>query len=181
NVVMEEEIGEFPYVTRRFVPRPCMQCANPSCTLVCPTAATYSRPDGIVVVDYDKCIGCRYCIAACPYGARSFDYGHNYAPDLTPHERTPSPEYGQRRARITNRSPEGNVRKCSFCLHRLEKGLNPSCAETCIGHAIHFGDLRDPEGECRLHGEKLSEMLRSRGSMRLKEELGNDPSVYYLT
>ena len=181
NVVMEEEVGEFPYVTRRFLPRPCMQCANSSCSQVCPTAATYRRPDGIVVVDYDKCIGCRYCIAACPYGARSFDFGENYAKDLTPHERQPSPEYGEQRLRVAGQSPDGNVRKCTFCLHRLANGLNPACAETCIGHAIHFGNLNDPEGTCRIHGEKLQELLVTRTHMRLKEELGNDPSVYYLT
>lgn len=181
NVVMEEEVGEYPYVTRRFLPRPCMQCANSSCTLVCPTGATYHRPDGIVAVDYDRCIGCRYCIAACPYGARSFDYGETYAPDLTPHERQPSPEYGQYRQRDPHRSPSGNVRKCTFCVHRLANGLNPACAETCIGRAIHFGNLADPEGRCTLHGEVLRELLVKRSHMRLKEEIGNEPAVYYLT
>ncbi|RMG41135.1 MAG: 4Fe-4S dicluster domain-containing protein, partial [Planctomycetota bacterium] len=78
-VVLEEEIGEYPNVRRRFIPRPCMQCEKPSCTMVCPTAATYTRDDGVTVIDYDKCIGCRYCITACPYGARSFDFGHDYA------------------------------------------------------------------------------------------------------
>ncbi|GIW78471.1 MAG: hypothetical protein KatS3mg105_0278 [Gemmatales bacterium] len=77
-VVLEEEIGTYPNVERRFIPRPCMQCQQPSCTQVCPTKATYHRPDGVIVIDYDKCIGCRYCMAACPYGARSFDFGHNY-------------------------------------------------------------------------------------------------------
>lgn len=181
TVVMEEEVGEFPNVTRRFLPRPCMQCANSSCTQVCPTGATYHRPDGIVAVEYDKCIGCRYCIAACPYGARSFDYGHNYAEDLTPHEKQPSPEYGLYRRREEGRSPEGNVRKCTFCLHRLANGLSPACAETCIGHAIHFGDLHDPEAKCTVHGERLRELLAARSHMRLKEELGNEPAVYYLT
>lgn len=180
NVVMEEESGTFPYVTRQFLARPCMQCAVPSCTAVCPTGATYRRPDGIVVVDYDKCFGCRYCIAACPYGARCFDYGHNYAPELAPPERQPSPEYGEYRARKKGQSPMGNVRKCTFCLHRITKGLNPACAETCIGKAIHFGDLNDPEGQCRLHGEKLQDLLTKRQPYRLKEELGNEPSVYYL-
>jgi len=181
HVVMEEEVGEFPFVTRRFIPRPCMQCANSSCTLVCPTGATYHRPDGIVAIDYDKCIGCRYCIAACPYGARSFDYGETYAPDLTPHERRPSPEYGQYRQRDPKKSPSGNVRKCTFCLHRLANGLNPACAETCIGRAIHFGNLADPDAKCTLHGETLRELLANRSHIRLKEELGNEPSVYYLT
>ncbi len=181
NVVMEEEVGEYPYVTRRFLPRPCMQCANSSCTQVCPTGATYHRPDGIVAVDYDKCIGCRYCIAACPYGARSFDYGETYEKDLNPHERQPSPEYGEYRRRDPKKSPSGNVRKCTFCLHRLANGLNPACAETCIGRAIHFGNLADPEAKCTLHGETLRELLATRSHMRLKEELGNDPAVHYLT
>ncbi|KAF0245709.1 MAG: putative molybdopterin oxidoreductase iron-sulfur binding [Planctomycetota bacterium] len=181
NVVMEEETGEYPHVARRFLPRPCMQCAVPSCTQVCPTGATWSRPDGIVAVDYDKCIGCRYCIAACPYGARSFDFGDTYSPDLNPHERRPSPEYGEHRSREKGSSPIGNVRKCTFCLHRLAVGLSPSCAETCIGHAIHFGNFADPDGRCTVHGESLRELLATRGHMRLKEELGNEPSVYYLT
>ena len=180
NVVLEEEAGQYPHVTRRFLSRPCMQCRQSSCTSVCPTGATYHRPDGIVAVDYDLCIGCRYCISACPYGARCFDYGHTYADDLTPHEREPSPEYGENRLRRKGQSPINNVRKCTFCLHRLAKGLNPACAETCIGRAIHFGDLNDPEGRCLVHGENLRHLLASRSYMRLKEELGNEPSVYYL-
>ena len=181
NVVMEEEVGEYPDVRRRFVFRPCMQCAKSSCSTVCPTGATYHRPDGIVAVDYDKCIGCRYCIAACPYGARSFDYGHNYNETPTPYEAQPSPEYGLNRKREGKQSPIGNVRKCTFCLHRLTKGLHPACAETCMGHAIHFGNLNDPEGRCLVHGEKLRELLATRNHQRLKEEIGNEPSVYYLT
>lgn len=181
NVVLEEEVGEYPHVTRRFMPRPCMQCANSSCSQVCPTGATYHRPDGIVAVDYEKCIGCRYCISACPYGARSFDYGDNYAPDLTPHERQPSPEYGENRHRRPGASPIGNVRKCTFCLHRITNGLPPACATTCMGRAIHFGNLKDPEATCMAHGENLQELLRTRSHMRLKEELGNEPAVHYLT
>lgn len=179
NVVMEEELGEYPNVTRRFISRPCMQCEKSSCTLVCPTGATYHREDGIVAVDYDKCIGCRYCIAACPYGARSFDYGENY-PE-TPYGAEPSPEYGENRIRKKGKSPIGNVRKCTFCLHRITKGLPPACSATCIGQAIHFGNLNDPEGKCMTHGEKIQELLTKRSHMRLKEELGNEPSVYYLT
>ncbi len=181
NVVMEEEVGEFPHVTRRFLPRPCMHCQQPSCTDVCPTAATYRRRDGIVLVDYDRCIGCRYCIAACPYGARSFDFGHDYQPGLSLHERQPSPELGEHRSRAAGESPIGNVRKCTFCLHRVVNSLAPACATTCMGHAIHFGDLADPDARCMVHGENLQELLRTRSHMRLKEELGNEPSVYYLT
>ena len=181
NVVLEEEVGEYPDVRRQFIFRPCMQCANSSCVKVCPTGATYHREDGIVAIDYDKCIGCRYCIAACPYGSRSFDYGEDYHETPTAFESQPSPEYGENRKREKGKSPSGNVRKCTFCLHRLKKGLSPACAETCMGRAIHFGNLNDPEGRCLVHGEKLQRLLSTRSHMRLKEELGNEPSVYYLT
>ena len=181
SVVLEEETGDYPDVSRHFLFRPCMQCAQSSCTKVCPTGATYHRADGIVEIDYDRCIGCRYCIEACPYGARSFDYGENYNETPTPYEEQPSPEYGENRKRRRKRSPIGNVRKCTFCVHRLTKNLPPACAATCIGHAIHFGNLNDPEARCVVHGEKLQELLAARSHMRLKEELGNEPSVYYLT
>ena len=180
NVVMEEEVGTYPHVRRTFLSRPCMQCTKSACTLVCPTQATYHRKDGIVVVNYDRCIGCRYCIAACPYMARSFDYGHNYHTTQTKYEEAPAPEYGENRTRRAHRSPEGNVRKCTFCLHRITRGLSPACAATCLGRAIHFGDLNDPDARCRVHGEKLQELLVTRAHMRLKEELGNEPAVYYL-
>jgi molybdopterin-containing oxidoreductase family iron-sulfur binding subunit len=181
NVVLEEEMGEYPHLTRRFISRPCMQCANSSCTKVCPTSATYHRADGIVAIDYDKCIGCRYCIAACPYGARSFDYGHNYGVEkLTPHEAEPSPEYAEYRPRESGKSPIGNARKCTFCLHRVMKKMPPACAVTCMGYAIHFGNLKDPKATCMVHGENLRELLATRNWMRLKEELDNQPSVYYL-
>ena len=182
NVVMEQEMGTYPHTKRIFIPRPCMQCENSSCTTVCPVKATYHREDGIVVVDYDKCIGCKYCIAACPYGARSFDYGHNYSEDLSNlWEQQPSPEYGEHRKRENHESPVGNVRKCTFCLHRITNGLAPACAATCIGNAIHFGNLADANGKCMAHGENLQELLATNNYMRLKEELGNEPRVFYLT
>ena len=181
NVVMEEEIGEYPHIGRKFIFRPCMQCANSSCSKVCPTGASHKRDDGIIAINYDDCIGCKYCIAACPYGARSYDYGENYHETQMPYEAQPSPEYGEYRVREKGKSPEGNVRKCMFCLHRLKKGLAPACAETCIGHAIHFGNLKDNQGKCLVHGELLQELLSARNHTRLKEELGNEPSVYYLT
>lgn len=183
NVVLEKESGTYPYNKKVFISRPCMQCERSSCTMVCPVSATYHREDGIVVVDYDKCIGCRYCIAACPYGARSFDYGHNYSEDgSNPWEQQPSPEYGgQYSKREKGVSPEGNVRKCTFCLHRIYNGMAPACAATCIGNAIHFGNINDPDGTCMVHGENLQELLATRNYMRLKEETGNEPRVFYLT
>lgn len=182
NVVIEKETGIYPYNKKTFLSRPCMQCEKSSCTMVCPVSATYHREDGIVVVDYDKCIGCKYCIAACPYGARSFDYGHNYSEDLSnPWEQQPSPEYGQHRKRENHESPIGNVRKCTFCLHRITNGIAPACSTTCMGHAIHFGNLADQDAKCMAHGENLQELLATRNYMRLKEEIGNEPRVYYLT
>ena len=125
NVVLEEESGTYPYNKKVFIPRPCMQCERSSCTMVCPVSATYHREDGIVVVDYDKCIGCRYCIASCPYGARSFDYGHNYSEDLSnPWEQQPSPEYGQHRKRkTTNRQLAMYENALSVCIELLTELL----------------------------------------------------------
>lgn len=175
--VLEEEIGTYPNVSRRFVPRPCMQCDKPPCVPVCPVRATYKRPDGIVEVDYDACIGCRYCITACPYGARYFDFGENYT-DGTPespvlYETRASPEYGKKWSRKKRQSPVGNVRKCQFCLHRVSAGMLPGCVTTCLGGATYFGDANDPES-------LLSELMGSPRGTRLKEELGTEPNVYYL-
>lgn len=184
--VVEEEIGVYPQVSRRFTPRPCLQCDNPPCVPVCPVNATYMRPDGIVAVDYDQCIGCRYCMIACPYNSRYFDFGFsNY--DEAPEsegaalgagaagviESLPMYEYGQARARKREQSPIGNVRKCHFCLHRLEVGQLPACTVTCIGHATYFGDANDPDS-------LVSELVTQHNIMRLREELGTEPKVYYL-
>lgn len=174
--VVEQEVGSYPNVSRRFTPRPCMQCDNPPCVPVCPVGATYKRPDGIVAIDYDVCIGCRYCIAACPYGARTFDFGENYTGVTTPaqpYEREASFEYGRAWSRQNGQSPVGNVRKCQFCLHRLEEGMLPACVTTCVGGATYFGDANDPES-------LVSYLISRPNTMRLKEELGTQPKVHYL-
>ncbi len=184
--VMDEEIGTYPNVTRRFLPRPCMQCDEPPCVDVCPVSATYKRPDGIVAVDYQDCIGCRYCITACPYNARTFDFGSFYTkgtPAQGPaivgeaktvaYEKADSFEYGKRWQRGSGDSPVGNVRKCQFCTHRLDAGMLPACTTTCIGRATYFGDANDADA-------LVSELIGSANVIRLKEEMGTQPKVYYL-
>lgn len=184
--VLEEEVGTYPNVTRKFLPRPCMQCENPPCTPVCPVNATYTNEEGVVVIDYDQCIGCRYCITACPYGARTFDFGLTYTQN-TPtglpfllgeasaaaYERSGGYEYGEVHQRQGEESPIGNVRKCHFCLHRLAEGMLPGCVTTCIGRATLFGDANDPDS-------LVAELIAKPNVMRLKEELGTKPRVYYL-
>ena len=183
-VVLDGILGERPDDRPLFMTKPCFHCEHPPCVSVCPVGATFKRrQDGIVAVDYDRCIGCRYCITACPYGARFFDFGENYGAvaEGTPYAQVPSPEYRQFRVRAPGASPVGNVRKCTFCLHLQDEegrynraaGRWPACAKTCTGHAIRFGDLGDPESE-------VSRLLRARQPIRLKEELGTEPNVYYL-
>jgi len=176
--VVEEELGEFPNVRKRFTPRPCMQCANPPCTPVCPVGATYQRPDGIVAVDYDVCIGCRYCLAACPYHARTSDFGDFYGdgtPEIMDYETRPNFEYGRewKREPGHHASPIGNAHKCHFCLHRIENGMLPACVTTCLGGATYFGDYNDEQS-------LVHELAGAARMMRLKEELGTKPMTFYL-
>ncbi|HVA37062.1 MAG TPA: 4Fe-4S dicluster domain-containing protein [Candidatus Dormibacteraeota bacterium] len=187
--VIDTEVGTYPNVARKFLPRPCMQCDNPPCVPVCPVGATWKRPDGIVEIDYNACIGCRYCITACPYQARTFDFGENWTDDAAQgpegalsldashaYEEQPNFEYGVEWTRGEGpipKSPVGNARKCTFCVHRLEQEMLPMCVTTCIGRATFFGDLDDP-------GSLVAEMASRPNAQRLKEELNTKPKVYYL-
>ncbi|KJS87196.1 MAG: (4Fe-4S)-binding protein [Peptococcaceae bacterium BICA1-8] len=174
--VIEREIGKYPNVRKSFLPRPCMHCENPPCVSVCPVKATYKRPDGIVSINYERCIGCRYCLNACPYGARQFDWGEYYTentPEIQPYEKVANYEYGKGRVRGKGDSPVGNARKCHFCLHRIKRGILPACVTTCMGRATYFGDLNDKKS-------LVHELVGTPRVMRLKEELGTKPSVYYL-
>lgn len=186
--VIEEEFGEFPNVQVRFTPRPCMQCDEPPCVPVCPVNATWKRPDGIVAIDYDKCIGCRYCLTACPYGARTSDFGESYIADVAegadaaeevvfgaqaPWMEQPNHEYGKQWVRADHQSPEGNARKCHFCLHRLEVGQLPKCATSCIGRATYFGDQNDPNS-------LVNELIRTHRVQTLLPHKGTKPRVFYI-
>ncbi len=188
--VVTEERGEFPNVHIKFTPRPCMQCDNPSCTSVCPVRATWKRPDGVVVIDYDRCIGCRYCLTACPYGARTSDFGEYYTngaaagapatedrpvegPNLS-YETRPNHEYAKHWRRHGHHSPIGNARKCHFCLHRLEKAMLPMCVTTCIGRATYFGDRNDPDS-------LVMELISRNNYETLLPHKGTRPQVFYLT
>lgn len=187
--VVTEEFGEFPNVQLRFTPRPCMQCDKPPCVPVCPVRATWKRPDGIVAIDYDKCIGCRYCIAACPYGARTSDFGERYTDGVAegcpegadtpmvgaeaPWMGQPSHEYGKAWVRKDHQSPMGNARKCHFCLHRLEVGQLPQCTTTCIGRATYFGDSNDPDS-------LVTELITKNNVQTLLPHKGTQPRVFYV-
>jgi len=138
------EKGTYPNVSRSFLPRLCNQCSEPQCVSVCPTGATYKRKeDGIIVVDSDICIGCKYCMQACPYDARF----------INPNT--------------------GTADKCDFCLHRVTKGLEPSCVNTCQGRARIFGDLNDPNSE-------VAKLVATEPVTVLRQEMGTKPNVFYI-
>jgi Fe-S-cluster-containing dehydrogenase component len=144
----------------------CFQCADPPCVKVCPVGATWQEPDGITVVDYDWCIGCRYCMAACPYWARRFNWS---APDVPAAEVNPNQHYLGNRARKV-----GVVEKCTFCIHRSRQGRLPACVEACPTGARVFGNLLDPNSEIRW-------VLANKRVFRLKEDLKTEPRFWYFT
>ncbi|MGD9924383.1 MAG: 4Fe-4S dicluster domain-containing protein [Pseudorhodoplanes sp.] len=173
--VLDIETGSYPNVRRTFVPVGCQHCDDPPCMHVCPTTATRKRPDGIVAIDYDLCIGCAYCDVACPYQARfkidRIDFAYGTAMD---HEQARRDE---RRVGVSQ--------KCTFCSDRIDFGkandlvpgvdaqATPACVNSCIADALHFGDVDDPDSN-------VSRLLRENGSFRMHAELGTDPNFHYL-
>ncbi|MBW6534957.1 MAG: 4Fe-4S dicluster domain-containing protein [Mariniphaga sp.] len=147
-----------------YVPVQCQQCENPPCVKVCPVKATWKEPDGITVVDYNWCIGCRYCMAACPYGARHFNWGE---PNVPAEEINTNMHYLGNRPRM-----KGVVEKCTFCIQRSREGKYPACVEICPVGARKFGNLLDPNSEIRY-------ILENKRVLVLKQELNTQPKFYY--
>ena len=147
----------------------CNHCTNPPCVRVCPTKATFKREDGVVMMDQHRCIGCRFCMAGCPFGVRSFNWGD---PRKAPKELNPgfptNPQYPTR--------SKGVVEKCTFCAERLAKGLLPVCVEAANAmkeDVMFFGDLADPDSNVR-------SVLRKHYTIRRKPELGSEPNLFFI-
>lgn len=153
-----------PEPDKYYMPVQCQQCRESPCTQVCPVQATWREPDGLVVVDYNWCIGCRYCMAACPYDARRFNYKK---PTIPTEAINPNQSYLSNRIR-----PKGVVEKCTFCLHRTREGKYPACLEVCPTGARVFGNLLDPDSE-------INYILNNKRVYILKEEIGTVPRFYY--
>jgi len=155
---------EVPVDGRFYLGTQCFQCENPPCVDVCPVRATWKEPDGIVVVDYDWCIGCRYCQAACPYFARRFNWSE---PQVPVEEINPTQHYLGNRLR-----KKGVMEKCTFCIQRTRDGKNPACVEACPTGARIFGNLLDAKSEIRW-------VLANKKVFRLREDLGTEPKFWY--
>jgi len=159
HAVLDYEIAGRP--DKWYMPVQCMQCAKPTCVYGCPVKATWKEPDGIVTIEYDKCIACRNCMVTCPYSARHFNW---VEPEVPPKEVNPE---------VPLEEKAGTVEKCTFCVQRTRKGGTTACTEACPVGARKFGDLNDPESE-------VSQLLKTRRVWRLKEEYGNEPMIWYV-
>ncbi|MBU0673917.1 MAG: 4Fe-4S dicluster domain-containing protein [Proteobacteria bacterium] len=155
---------EVPVERKFYMGVQCFHCENAPCIKACPTKATWREPDGIVVVDYDWCIGCRYCLAACPYWGRRFNWG---APQVPRGEINPKQHYLGNRMRM-----KGVMEKCTFCIQRTRQGKLPACADACPTGSRVFGNLLDPDSEIRF-------VLANKKVFRFKEDLGTDPKFWY--
>jgi Fe-S-cluster-containing dehydrogenase component len=191
--VFRFEQGTFPDTKMSFLPRPCQHCDNAPCVKVCPVGSRFKREDGIVLTDPDRCIGCRYCELACPYGVNYFNW---QTPDkaqysivdwkdedlepvtggLVPPYKNPDLDelWGDEQRRTAGGGhAKGVMEKCTFCVHRVEKGLDPACVETCPTDALVFGDIDD-------ESSPISKYVHEKRSWQLLEEAGTSPSVFYV-
>ncbi|MEA5025806.1 Tetrathionate reductase subunit B [bioreactor metagenome] len=162
NEGMDGAQGQFPNLTKSWRPIACQHCENAPCVKVCPVGATYKAEDGRVLINYERCIGCRYCMAACPYNARVFNWEKSV--------REPGFNYGDNDVPVRK---VGIVEKCSMCKERTDTGLEPMCVKVCPAKARKFGDLNDPESE-------VSRLIRVKNGQQLLSEKGTKPQVYYL-
>jgi molybdopterin-containing oxidoreductase family iron-sulfur binding subunit len=183
-----EETGDYPNVRTRYLTRPCMHCENPPCIKVCPVQATFKDDEGLVRQNYERCIGCRLCTVACPYGVRYFNW---YAPEWEgsfSEYHNPDRVEGKGSLEGPAIRPLGVVEKCTFCIHRLQKvraqavaenrdfrpdEYIPACVQTCTGKARFFGNMDDPNSSVAL-------LSQSQRSFRLLEDVGTHPQVIYL-
>ena len=159
--VLDGALGEYPNLTRSYTPLACQHCENAACLKACPTGATYKDDKGRVEIDYDKCIGCRMCMAACPYNARVFNWNDPY--------RSAGFEYGD--SRVPARQ-KGVMEKCTLCKERTDDGEEPFCVTVCPAKARVFGDLDDPNSE-------ISKMRKAGNAQVLLEDMGTKPQVFY--
>ena len=181
NKVIAASHGQYPSASIEMIPMPCMHCDNAPCVTVCPAQATYKREDGIVMQNFRRCIGCRYCIVACPYGSRSFNFKDQEEKEY--HRPDTPPDRDIRGHWPFPQRIRGVVEKCTFCFHRIDRGIKegkrigdevvPACVESCPARARIFGDLDDPKSQ-------VAQALASRSWLRLREEMGTDPKVFYL-
>jgi molybdopterin-containing oxidoreductase family iron-sulfur binding subunit len=177
--ILEVVSGEYPEVKVQYIPRPCFHCEKPPCTKVCPVRATYKNEEGLVAQIYHRCIGCRYCIVACPYTVKSFNWYEPQRPQEFSHFHNPDVSLRER----------GVVEKCSFCSHRLlkardlarfesremrEDDYQPACVEACPTSAIVFGDLENEK-------HAVYQLKKSHRAFKLQEDLGTEPKVIYLS
>ncbi len=180
NRVMLSESGEFPLVTRQIMPVLCNHCDETVCVKVCPAGATQQRDDGIVWIDSDKCVGCRYCVVACPYQARTYVSKEKRYLGILQSQT----DFGKIGKEIYDHQ-NGVAEKCNYCMERIDQGLakglrpgidrdaTPVCVNTCPASARHFGNLNDSESE-------LCELIRKHGGATFHPEFGTDPSTYYI-
>lgn len=161
--------GTYPNLSMYFLPMQCMHCDDPPCVKVCPAAASHQREDGIVLIDWSKCIGCHACIMACPYEV--MDYA-NKEPEQIPNLQIVDPRALPEAGNVQQHL-RGVVEKCTFCVQRVDRGEKPFCVVTCPSRAMHFGDLNDPNSD-------VSKLVSTGIAFRLRPECGTRPKVYYL-